>query len=530
VPTELWEQPTGDAGLTLAAELTPKLAAEMAAAVFDARPSLARALYVGCLQAGLDGDEETDLAATVDRLASSETERVGVLRADETLAVVGRLDVATAAAKLAEIEARTTSPTVAREARAYRAAVLVLSTHDITTGAALAEQVVDDAEADVLLRASAALTCVTAVMESGRSDDALVALDELPSRIGRVDDPIAFGMQILARTVTLGVAGRLEEATKLADAAVDLCVGLGDHGAAGAFLTARSSLALEAGRVVDARVDADAALQQLLELEQFDMQRLAASLGARACASLGDAAGAATFLERVDAVMPLRFLSRAEEVRARVWHAAAAGRTEAAVAHLEAGLGWLESHGQRSRLLLVLHDFVRLDLADLARDRIVGVAPQVQSAYADPIREQAEGLADRDPARVAAAAVRFGELGTVLWEAEAWAQAARLHERQRARTRSVRALEAARRAMARCQGARTPALAGVVDAAVGLSRREREVSALAATGVADKEIARRLGVSVRTVETHLSSAYAKLGVDGRFGLNEVFGSDGPITG
>jgi pimeloyl-ACP methyl ester carboxylesterase/DNA-binding CsgD family transcriptional regulator len=45
-----------------------------------------------------------------------------------------------------------------------------------------------------------------------------------------------------------------------------------------------------------------------------------------------------------------------------------------------------------------------------------------------------------------------------------------------------------------------------------LSRREREVALLASRGETAAEIARRLVISERTVETHLASVYAKLGV------------------
>jgi pimeloyl-ACP methyl ester carboxylesterase/DNA-binding CsgD family transcriptional regulator len=48
-----------------------------------------------------------------------------------------------------------------------------------------------------------------------------------------------------------------------------------------------------------------------------------------------------------------------------------------------------------------------------------------------------------------------------------------------------------------------------------LSRREREVLRLAADGRTNEEIAAGLGLSVRTVERHLSNVYAKLGVGGR---------------
>lgn len=48
-----------------------------------------------------------------------------------------------------------------------------------------------------------------------------------------------------------------------------------------------------------------------------------------------------------------------------------------------------------------------------------------------------------------------------------------------------------------------------------LSRREREVLALLATGLANKAIARRLGIAERTVKAHLTSIFQQLGVTDR---------------
>ncbi|MFS8099295.1 helix-turn-helix transcriptional regulator [Lentzea alba] len=45
-----------------------------------------------------------------------------------------------------------------------------------------------------------------------------------------------------------------------------------------------------------------------------------------------------------------------------------------------------------------------------------------------------------------------------------------------------------------------------------LTRREREIAVLAARGLTNKEIASSLVISVRTVDNHLSNAYAKLGI------------------
>jgi DNA-binding CsgD family transcriptional regulator len=49
----------------------------------------------------------------------------------------------------------------------------------------------------------------------------------------------------------------------------------------------------------------------------------------------------------------------------------------------------------------------------------------------------------------------------------------------------------------------------------GLSERENEVLRLVADGLTDREIARALGISPRTVGRHVGSILAKLGVRNR---------------
>ncbi|WP_284977700.1 AAA family ATPase [Arthrobacter sp. fls2-241-R2A-200] len=51
-----------------------------------------------------------------------------------------------------------------------------------------------------------------------------------------------------------------------------------------------------------------------------------------------------------------------------------------------------------------------------------------------------------------------------------------------------------------------------VDRTVPLTRRERDIIALAVAGLTDRQIAQKLMVSVRTVEGHLYRSYAKLGI------------------
>ncbi len=57
----------------------------------------------------------------------------------------------------------------------------------------------------------------------------------------------------------------------------------------------------------------------------------------------------------------------------------------------------------------------------------------------------------------------------------------------------------------------------------GLTGREAEVAGLAAGGLTDRQIAARLVVSVRTVESHLASAYRKLRVSSRIDLAAALG-------
>jgi DNA-binding CsgD family transcriptional regulator len=70
-------------------------------------------------------------------------------------------------------------------------------------------------------------------------------------------------------------------------------------------------------------------------------------------------------------------------------------------------------------------------------------------------------------------------------------------------------------ALRRSQRVAAPLPAVHADTATRLSEREREVAELAACGLHDKEIARRLGISITTVRTHIDHAFRKLGVTNR---------------
>ena len=71
----------------------------------------------------------------------------------------------------------------------------------------------------------------------------------------------------------------------------------------------------------------------------------------------------------------------------------------------------------------------------------------------------------------------------------------------------------------RAAGHRTPRARGPVRTV--LSHQERTVAGLAATGATNRQIGERLGLSPRTVGSHLSRVFHKLGVTSRAALGEA---------
>ena len=103
-----------------------------------------------------------------------------------------------------------------------------------------------------------------------------------------------------------------------------------------------------------------------------------------------------------------------------------------------------------------------------------------------------------------------------MYAADAAAAAAAVHERRGERGP---ALEWSAKAMALARESgmtQSPTLSELPRPV--LTSREEEVARLAGRGLSNQAIADRLVVSVRTVETHLSHVYAKLGIASRAGL------------
>ncbi|MFC9164809.1 LuxR C-terminal-related transcriptional regulator [Streptomyces fungicidicus] len=172
--------------------------------------------------------------------------------------------------------------------------------------------------------------------------------------------------------------------------------------------------------------------------------------------------------------------------------------------------------------LAALHLAVRV--ADAPR-AAVRAAQLAAGAHSELMRLQCDhvvALTRSDGEALEDVSARFRTMGAVALAAEAAAQAADMYRRE-GRRRASR--------LARAAGARLLAETGCAlvpwadpqeqrqpDRAAPLTSREREVAALAAGGLSNRDIAARLVVSVRTVENHLYRVYEKLGITARSDL------------
>ncbi|HEY0216180.1 MAG TPA: helix-turn-helix transcriptional regulator [Cellulomonas sp.] len=163
---------------------------------------------------------------------------------------------------------------------------------------------------------------------------------------------------------------------------------------------------------------------------------------------------------------------------------------------------------------------VRAVERDPRADRAEVLAAAAADGGSDLLRHlagYAQALAADDAGQLAAQEVALGAAGLGQYAVRAAvALSARLLEDGRPRD----AIEHADAAWSRA-GLRGRDLCGLfrpLDRAVRVTPREREVAVLVARGCTPPEIAERMVLSVRTVESHIFSACRKVGADGREGL------------
>ncbi|MFJ8965822.1 AAA family ATPase [Lentzea sp. NPDC102401] len=205
---------------------------------------------------------------------------------------------------------------------------------------------------------------------------------------------------------------------------------------------------------------------------------------------------------------------------ARSWVLASAGRVNEAMQTALDNAALARAHGAYSEEIGSLHDAARFG-ADTS-PRLLELAKSRKDPLTTAYASHAQARALRDPAGLEEVAAAFTACGAALYAAEALAEASRL-SRLHDRPRDADRLERQAAALAESfDGATTPGLV-VTSTLAALTPRQLEIARLAVAGLTNVEIAERLAIAKRTVDNHLHTTYAAVGVTGRGGLRALFG-------
>ena len=518
--SDLLERAAGQALAALDLVLAERLgqAAVQAGGGFGARLVLGRAL------AGAGRAEEADaLLGDLQQQATSDAERAEAAIAVARNAFWGLDRAAQADAALRRAERAVSDDELRAELAAQR--VRLEAAHGRPADAlATALPLLEDASVREQARLPAVLAAAEALLSCGRTDEAVALTQtwEPVARRHREELSVLESVLLSMRGLALRLAGRLVEATETSQSVYGLALERRSAQTAAVEATSLGFIWLARGSVQTALRRFRESASLLRDADPSGMLAWALAGIAQAAAQAGEpdlARQTVAELERT----PLGHKGFEFELGlARAWSAAAAGEHSRARALAHATSELTGSRGQDGYTVRALHELCRLGDAASGAQGLDRLAGRVDGSFAAGAAAHAEALVGRDGPALLAVAERFAADGALLVAAEA-ADAAAAAFRDAGREASARAA-AARAAVLldACEGARPPALVGG-EAVEALTRREREIAVLAASGLSSRQIAERLVVSVRTVDNHLQRAYRKLGVSRRQDLAQVLG-------
>jgi DNA-binding CsgD family transcriptional regulator len=350
---------------------------------------------------------------------------------------------------------------------------------------------------------------------TGRSETALEVIDALPATAlrGLAISPWYFS----ARALACFQSGRVGEMEDFCREHYEAAVAVNDMEGQGNAAVGLGVVALqraELARAVSWFRDATLALPSA-EGQALRIQALLSL--AEALAISGEPEAARSALEEAGPATRRSPLLESGWAISAAWVAAAEGALSEALEGLAgAAIGARQTY-QVALESTALHAMVRLG-SGAPRLRLKELAVRVESPVVALMAAHAAALAAApdggdDGAALDTVAERYANSGQFLYAVEAAAQACRAH--QRAGHRRKAAASAARGSILLRHAGPPPLGLALAMAPAELTRREREVALLAATGLPSQAIAGRLCLSVRTVETHLARVYVKLGIGGR---------------
>jgi DNA-binding CsgD family transcriptional regulator len=152
--------------------------------------------------------------------------------------------------------------------------------------------------------------------------------------------------------------------------------------------------------------------------------------------------------------------------------------------------------------------------------RLGELAAHVDGPRAGAAAAFAHALRREDADALGEVSAVFERIGDLVAAADAAAHASIVHRRKNRRGSALGQAHHAEKLADRCGGAATPAVVGCLEH-LPLTDREREIVALLGAGVSSRTVARRLRLSVRTVEGHVYRAMSKTGSASRAELIDL---------
>lgn len=384
-----------------------------------------------------------------------------------------------------------------------------------------ARAVLDSPEADDEAVCWATGAALIVVGGQGHVDDALVLLDRAYRATRRLTD---FNYRLLlsvldarARRLSGDLTGARQVVEDLARAAV------GSRANLGLVELAVAEVALAQGRfdeVVTLLRQATAALDSV---DFGGLSGVAHFRLAHVLAMRGDTARCETEIQLGSECEPRTLpVFRPELLLAKARALWASGHGKAARSVLADAERVSEESDQP--LVTVHIGLTRLLSWRVGADLLSSAASSVDGSFSAAASSVARGASSGNLGLVVAGGEQFEELGARLEAAEVFAYAAAMARRAR-RPDEERTLTGRVHALTdQMGGVETPILRQVLPS-TPLTRRQRDVALLVAQGLSNRQVADRLGVGVRTVESHLEGAFRRLGLSGRGELTTWFADE-----